>query len=114
MALIVRRFIVMPKINIVHIPICESYRHRPGNILQITHHDCMHTSRRNISRSIICEDSRRDISQGRGGKINGTTTLKEQNVSDEISSSKTNQNQNDGKQSNGDAKATTKETASTG
>ncbi|RXI02920.1 hypothetical protein DVH24_002998 [Malus domestica] len=91
MALIVRRFIVMPKTNIVQIPICESYRHRPGN---------------------ICEDSRRDISKGPGGKINETTTLKKQNVSDEISSSKS--NQNDGKQSNGDAKATTKETASTG
>ncbi|KAM1041835.1 hypothetical protein FF1_031008 [Malus domestica] len=112
MALIVRRFIVMPKTNIVQIPICESYRHRPGNILQITHHNRMHASRRNISLSIICEDSRRDISKGPGGKINETTTLKKQNVSDEISSSKS--NQNDGKQSNGDAKATTKETASTG
>ncbi|KAB2616035.1 hypothetical protein D8674_022623 [Pyrus ussuriensis x Pyrus communis] len=107
MARIVRGFIVMLKSNIVEIPSCETYRHRPGNILQITHHNRMHASRRNISRSRI-----KPISKGGGGKINGTTTLKQQDVSDEISSSKT--DQNDGKQSNGDTKATTEKTGSTG
>ncbi|KAB2623565.1 hypothetical protein D8674_038857 [Pyrus ussuriensis x Pyrus communis] len=111
MARIVRGFIVMLKTNIVQIPSCETYWHRPGNILQITHHNRMHASRRNISRSRICEDSK-PISKGGGGKINGTNTLKQQDVSDEISSSKT--DQNDGKQSNGDTKATTEKTGSTG
>ncbi|KAM1001281.1 hypothetical protein ACFX2I_007814 [Malus domestica] len=112
MALTVRGFIVMPKTNIVHIPSCESYRHRPVNTLQITHHDHMY-ARRNISHSIKCGGkSRPPISKGGGGKINGTTKLRERNVSDQISSSKT--DQNDGKQTNGDAKATTRKTGSTG
>ncbi|KAM1041822.1 hypothetical protein TB2_030515 [Malus domestica] len=113
MALTVHGFIVLPKTNIVQIPSCESYRHRSLNMLQITHHDHMHANKRNISRSIICgAKSRPGISKGGGGKINGTTTSREQNVSDEISSSKT--DQKNGKQSNGDAKATTRKTGSTG
>ncbi|KAB2605521.1 hypothetical protein D8674_005238 [Pyrus ussuriensis x Pyrus communis] len=106
MAQTVRGFIVMPKTNIVQISSCESYRHRPVNTPQITH------ARRNISHSIKCGGkSRPPISKGGGGKINGTTKLRERNVSDQISSSKT--DQNDGKQTNGDAKTTTK-TGSTG
>ncbi|KAB2623569.1 hypothetical protein D8674_038861 [Pyrus ussuriensis x Pyrus communis] len=113
MALTAHGFIVLPKTNIVQIPSCESYRHRPLNMLQITHHDHMHANRRNISRSIICgAKSTPEISKGDGGKINGTKTSREQNVSDENSSSKT--DQNDGKQSNGDAKATTRKPGSTG
>ncbi|TQD80269.1 hypothetical protein C1H46_034167 [Malus baccata] len=92
MALTVYGFIVLPKTNIVQIPSCESYRHRSLNICGAK--------------------SRPGISKGGGGKINGTTTSREQNVSDEISSSKT--DQKNGKQSNGDAKATTRKTGSTG